>query len=145
MKLYTSKIETASAKTIVADDMLLTTAMPTAAGSKMLDGYMSLLGAEALDRAVAAGYVLGGKADVGEFAIDLVGETSYNGACVADGKLVNASAEIVSYTPYCAMKFVAFLFFSGVNHLKNPLFLVSKASIDLFYNKSYKFNEFYIK
>jgi len=95
MKLYTSKIETASQKTIVADDMLLTTAMPTAAGSKMLDGYMSLLGAEAIDRAVAAGYVLGGKADVGEFAIDLVGETSYNGACVADGKLVNASAEIV--------------------------------------------------
>ncbi len=67
-------------KNIIVDDMLLTTDMPTTAGSKMLDGYVSLLESEALTRARAAGYTLIGKAKVGEFAIDLLGETSYFGA-----------------------------------------------------------------
>jgi len=75
--------------------MLLTTDMPTAAGSKMLDGYMSLIESEALTRLKANGYTVSGKAEVGEFAIDLVGETSYHGALVKDGKLANASAEIL--------------------------------------------------
>ncbi len=83
-------------KRIIVDDMLLTTDTPTAAGSKMLDGYMSLLEAEALTRAKAAGYAFGGKADVGEFAIDLIGETSYRGATVVDGVLRNAAAQIVA-------------------------------------------------
>ena len=68
MKTYTVKIDAAS-PVIVADDMFLTKDMPTAAGSKMLDGYMSLFEAEALTRAKAAGYAIGGKTDVGEFAI----------------------------------------------------------------------------
>ena len=95
MKLYTSKLDSASSKKIVADDMILTSSAPTAAGSKMLDGYMSLFDAEALTRLFGAGYELCGKADVGEFAIDLLGETSYNGACADGGILKNASAEIV--------------------------------------------------
>ena len=95
MKLYTAKVETAADRLIVADDMMLTKGLPTAAGSRMLDGYQSLFEAEVLTRLSAKGYTLGGKADVGEFAIDLVGETSYNGACVADGTLKNAAAEIV--------------------------------------------------
>ena len=95
MDAYTVKKDISSERIIVADDMLLTVDMPTAAGSKMLDGYMSLLEAEALTRIKAAGYVLGGKADVGEFAIDLLGETSYRGALTADGVIKNASAEIV--------------------------------------------------
>ena len=95
MKLYTAKVETAADRVIVADDMILTKGLPTAAGSRMLDGYQSLFEAEVLTRLASQGYTLGGKADVGEFAIDLVGETSYNGACVADGKLVSAAAEIV--------------------------------------------------
>ncbi len=95
MKLYTTKIDTSSTRTVVLDDMILTKDMPTAAGSKMLDGYMSLFDAEVVDRLKSAGFAVGGKADVGEFAIDLVGETSYNGACVVDGKLANASAEII--------------------------------------------------
>lgn len=95
MKLYTTKRDVSSAKTVIADDMILTKEMQTAAGSKMLDGYVSLFEAEVLARLTDAGYVLGGKSDVGEFAIDLVGETSYNGACVADGKLMNATAEIL--------------------------------------------------
>ncbi len=95
MKLYTSKVEAAAAPVVVVDDMILTKSMPTAAGSKMLEGYMSLFDAEVVTRLTAAGYTIGGKAAVGEFAIDLVGETAYDGACVADGTLRNASAEIV--------------------------------------------------
>ena len=55
-------------KIIIADDMILTVGIPTTAGSKMLDGYNSLFEAEVLTRLNAAGYQLGGKADVGEFA-----------------------------------------------------------------------------
>ena len=95
MKAYTVKNNISSDKTIVLDDMILTKELPTAAGSKMLEGYVSLFEAEALTRATEAGYVLGGKADVGEFSIDLLGETSKNGALTADGKLQNAAAEIV--------------------------------------------------
>ena len=83
-------------KNIVADDMMLTKEVPTAAGSRMLDGYVSLLEAEALTRLFSAGYSLGGKADVGEFSIDLLGETSFRGACVEDGVIKNPSAEIVA-------------------------------------------------
>ena len=95
MNAYTAKKEISSAKAIVCDDMLLTTDMPTTAGSKMLDGYMSLLEAEAITRLKSAGYEIMGKADVGEFAIDLLGETSCRGALVEDGVIKNASAEIV--------------------------------------------------
>ena len=95
MKPYTVKINTASERVIVADDMILTREIPTAAGSKMLSGYVSLLESEALSRLLENGYVLGGKADVGEFAFDLMGESSVNGACVKDGKLSLAAAEIL--------------------------------------------------
>ena len=104
MKMYTAKKDLTSANVIVADDMFLTKDMPTTAGSKMLDGYMSLFEAEVLTRLFEKGYALGGKANVGEFAFDLMGESSYNGACVADGKLVSASAEIL-----CANEAVATL------------------------------------
>ena len=93
--IYTAKKDVNSACKIVAEDMLLTTDMPTAAGSKMLDGYMSLLEAEVLTRLKNKGYGVCGKSDVGEFAIDLLGETSYNGANTADGKLLNSSSEIL--------------------------------------------------
>lgn len=84
-----------TARKIVADDMILTKELPTTAGSKMLDGYVSLFEAEVLTRLSKAGYSLCGKADVGEFAIDLVGETSFGGAWVTEGKLVHAAAQIV--------------------------------------------------
>ena len=93
--IYTAKKDVNSACKIVAEDMLLTTDVPTAAGSKMLDGYMSLLEAEVLTKLKSKGYAICGKSDVGEFAIDLLGETSYNGVNVTDGKLANASAEIL--------------------------------------------------
>ena len=95
MKIYTAKSNTASPKTIVLDDMLLTKAMPTMAGSRMLEGFYSLFDCEVLTRLESAGYVLGGKCDVGEFAIDLVGETSYNGAITENGALQSASASVI--------------------------------------------------
>ena len=95
MKIYTTKIETSSTRAIVVDDMILTKDMPTSAGSKMLEGYKSLFDAEVITRLKNCGFKIGGKADVGEFAIDLVGETSYNGAIEVDGKLTNACAEVV--------------------------------------------------
>lgn len=93
MNLYNTKIDCAADRKIVADDMILTKEIPTTAGSKMLDGYVSLFDAEVLTRLADAGYALCGKASVGEFAIDLVGESAYNGALVADSTLKNASAE----------------------------------------------------
>lgn len=95
MNAYTVKKEISSEKVIVADDMILTADMPTTAGSKMLDGYMSLLESEALTRLKACGYALGGKTLVGEFAIDLLGETYYKGALAEGGAIKNGAAEAV--------------------------------------------------
>lgn len=96
MKLYISKSDAAMGKRIVADDMILTKDLPTSAGSKMLDGYKSLFEAEVVTKLTAAGYGIAGKANTGEFNLDLLGETSYYGACVnSDGSLVNACAELV--------------------------------------------------
>lgn len=96
MELYTFKKENTSAKTVVLEDMILTKDMPTAAGSKMLEGYMSLFDAEVVNKLTAAGYEIGGKAKVGELGIDLLGETSYFGANEReDGSLMTASSEIV--------------------------------------------------
>ena len=82
-------------KRIVVDDMLLTANSPTTAGSKMLDRYQSPISAEAILCVEAAGYVVCEKAPVGEFAIDLLGETCTRGAKTCDGILKNATAEAV--------------------------------------------------
>lgn len=95
MKYYVTKSDTVSPSGVIVDDMFLTKDMPSAAGSKMLDGFMSLFDAEVICKLKNAGININGKADVGEFAIDLVGETSYNGACVSQNTLVNPSAEII--------------------------------------------------
>ncbi len=95
MNVYTAKTE-ATQNLVVLEDMLLTKDLPTAAGSKMLDGYMSLFDAEVVNKLVAAGYSVAGKANVGEMGLDLLGETSYYGACTnASGNLVTAAAQIV--------------------------------------------------
>lgn len=96
MKLYTAKTETTAENKIVVDDMILTKDIPTSSGSKMLEGYVSLFEAEVVTRLYNAGYGLIGKADVGEFSFDLLGETSCNGANIIDGKIVNAAAQIIS-------------------------------------------------
>ena len=97
MNLYLNKNEKASANAVVLDDLFLTKDMPTTGGSKMLDGYMSLFDAEVISRLADAGYDIAGKANVGEFSVDLLGETSHYGACVKDdGTFTNASAEILN-------------------------------------------------
>ncbi|MBO5882871.1 MAG: hypothetical protein J6Q78_00490 [Clostridia bacterium] len=91
MKTYTEDKKL----TVVADDMMLTKDMPTTAGSKMLDGYMSLFDSEALARLKDAGYTVAAKAAVGEFAIDLLGETNFKGAPASDGHIKNQAAEMI--------------------------------------------------
>ena len=96
MRLYISESASAKANKVVLDDMFLTTNMPTSAGSKMLDGYKSLFEAEVVTRLEAAGYDIAGKANVGEFALDFLGETSFYGSCVSEnGTLTSAMAEIL--------------------------------------------------
>ncbi|MBE6570694.1 MAG: hypothetical protein E7656_00400 [Ruminococcaceae bacterium] len=96
MEFFTVKKDVQSDLKIVLDDMILTKDMPTTAGSKMLDGYMSLFDAQVITKLTEANYAICGKSAVGEFAFDLMGETNYKGALCADGKILNASAEIVS-------------------------------------------------
>lgn len=62
-------------KKIALDNMILTKDAPTTAGSKMLDGYMSLFDAEVLVRLSNNGFEFAEKTSVGEFSIDLIGET----------------------------------------------------------------------
>ena len=93
MKLYTDMIPAADVESsVVLDEMILTADMPTSAGSRMLEGYRSLFGAEIITRLADAGIGIAGKVDVGEFGIDLLGETSFRGATVKDGKLIAPAA-----------------------------------------------------
>ena len=93
--MYNVKIDCSAAKKVIADDMILTKGVATTAGSKMLEGFMSLFSSEALVRLEEKGYGLIGKAKVGEFGFDLLGETAVNGALTADGILKFAAAEAV--------------------------------------------------
>ncbi len=96
MKLYITENGAPSEKSVVLDDLILTKDMPTTAGSKMLDGYKSLFNATAVEKLISAGYEISGKANVGEFSLDLLGETSYFGATLNEkGELISACAEIL--------------------------------------------------
>ena len=93
MKIYLAKSAAAGAQSVALDDMILTKALPTTAGSKILDGYMSLFDATVVEKLETAGYSVAGKLNVGEFAFDVMGESSYYGAVKnADGAYVSASA-----------------------------------------------------
>ena len=94
MKVYISEAQATENK-VALDDMILTTKLPTTAGSRMLDDYRSLFDAEVVTRLETAGYEIAGKVNVGEFAIDLLGETSYYGPCEKDGLLTGAAAELL--------------------------------------------------
>ena len=82
-------------KKILVDDMFLTVDLHTTAGSKMLDRYQSLIPSSAITCAEAAGYMLAMKAPVGEFAIDLFGETYASGAWVQNGILKTLTAQML--------------------------------------------------
>ena len=68
---------------IAVDDTILVKDYPATAGSKMLENFVPLFSAEAVERVLAAGYTLTGKTAVGEFGLDLYGETSTNDICAA--------------------------------------------------------------
>ena len=81
-------------KRIIVDDMFLTTDAPATAGSRMLEGYQSPIEATAIQKAQAAGYTLAMITPVGEFGIDLLGETAASGAWASDGILKNAFSQL---------------------------------------------------
>ncbi len=81
---------------IAVDDTILIKGTPATAGSKMLESFKPLFSAEAVERLEKAGYSIAGKTNVGEFGLDLLGETSAYGAATADGKLLGAGAALVA-------------------------------------------------
>ncbi|MBQ7107772.1 MAG: hypothetical protein IJN95_01635 [Clostridia bacterium] len=92
MKYYAVKISDKGS--IAVDDTILVKGAQTAAGSRILEGFKPLFSAEAVTRLEEKGYTVSGKANVGEFGLDLVGEFSYYGE--NDGTLKGASAELVA-------------------------------------------------
>ncbi len=96
MSNYLYKNADAAANAVALDDLFLTKDMPTTGGSKMLEGYMSLFDADIIGRLSEAGYSIAGKANVGEFSVDLLGETSYFGAAENGGKLTYSATEILN-------------------------------------------------
>lgn len=87
-------------KKIVLDNMILTKDAPTTAGSKMLDGYMSLFDAEVLVRLKNNGFEIGEKTSVGEFSIDLIGET-VNGELTSLRTTADALSDDETYAAVC--------------------------------------------
>ena len=81
---------------IAVDDTILVKDVPATAGSKMLENWKPLFSAEAVERLEKAGYDIAGKTNVGEFGLDLLGETSYFAPETENGNLVGAAAAIVA-------------------------------------------------
>lgn len=92
--LYINEINAAGK--IAADDTILVKGVPATAGSKMLENFKPLFSAEAVDRLEKAGYAVSGKTNVGEFGLDLLGETSYFEPETENGNLVGAAAALVA-------------------------------------------------
>ncbi len=81
---------------IAVDDTILVKDVLASAGSHILDGFKPLFSAEAVDRLEKAGYEISCKANVGEFGLDLLSESSYYGALTENGKLISAAADLVA-------------------------------------------------
>lgn len=93
MRYYINEIDKSG--TIAVDDTILVKDVPATAGSKMLENFKPLFSAEVVERLEKAGYTVSGKTNVGEFGLDLMGETSYF-ADEANGiALKGAAAELV--------------------------------------------------
>ena len=103
MSAYTVKNEVPSGRGVILDDMILTTDLPTTAGSRMLAGYRSLFNAEAVTRLVGNGYLIAGKVSVGEFAFDTLGESAYGGAYTEEGTLRYPAAVAVKADGFGAL------------------------------------------
>lgn len=92
--IYINEINAAGK--IAVDDTILVKGVPATAGSRMLENFKPLFSAEAVERLEKAGYAVSGKTNVGEFGLDLMGETSYFAPETQDGKLVGAAAALVA-------------------------------------------------
>lgn len=92
--IYINEINAAGK--IAVDDTILVKGVPATAGSRMLENFKPLFSAEAVERLEKAGYAVSGKTNVGEFGLDLMGETSYFAHESKDGKLVGAAAALVA-------------------------------------------------
>ena len=92
--IYINEINAAGK--IAADDTILVKGVPATAGSKMLENFKPLFSAEAVERLEKAGYAIAGKTNVGEFGLDLLGETSYFAPETENGSLVGAAAALVA-------------------------------------------------
>lgn len=91
MKYYATKINDKG--NIAVDDTILVKDISCTAGSRILEGFKPLFSAEAVTRLEDKGYVISGKAHVGEFGLDLCGEFSYYSE--KKDTLKGASAELV--------------------------------------------------
>ena len=80
---------------IAVDDTILVKGTPATAGSKMLENFVPLFSAEAVERLEKSGYGIKGKTNVGEFGLDLFGETSFFGEVKDGEKLAGAGAGLV--------------------------------------------------
>lgn len=92
--IYINEINAAGK--IAVDDTILVKDVPATAGSKMLENFKPLFSAEAVERLEKSGYAVAGKTNVGEFGLDLLGETSYFAPETENGKLVGAAAALVA-------------------------------------------------
>ncbi len=70
---------------IAVDDNILVKGYPTEAGSKILEGFTPLFSAEAVERLEKNGYEIAGKTKIGEFGLDLLGETANANPCLSAG------------------------------------------------------------
>ncbi|MBR0536107.1 MAG: hypothetical protein IIX14_07005 [Clostridia bacterium] len=92
MRFYSAQI--CDKGNIAVDDTILVKDVEATAGSYMLEGFKPLFSAEAVTRLENAGYVISGKAHVGEFGLDLVGEFSHYST--QEGALQGAAASLVA-------------------------------------------------
>lgn len=92
--IYINEINAAGK--IAVDDTILVKGVPATAGSKMLENFKPLFSAEAVERLEKADYAIAGKTNVGEFGLDLLGETSYLAPETENGNLVGAAAALVA-------------------------------------------------
>ena len=82
--------------TVAVDDTILVKDVPATAGSRMLENFKPLFSAEAVERLEKAGYEIAGKTNVGEFGLDLAGETSYFESVTENGSIKGAAAELIA-------------------------------------------------
>jgi aspartyl-tRNA(Asn)/glutamyl-tRNA(Gln) amidotransferase subunit A len=89
--------DTAARKTAAVDDTILVAGVTATAGSKMLYNFRPQFDAEAVTRLKNAGYKITGKTNVGEFGLDVLGETSFMCPSEDDnGNLVGAAAALTA-------------------------------------------------